>query len=121
MKTPAVTVTLASKVVSAMILAAMRSFPPKAFTMTKLAAAVGLAKNRHLRPSSRPSNPASQAASVHTAGEPSIFHTEAPSGAPLSVLMAFRAAVAPMHRTAGGRARDGTQLPHGLTRCGRLT
>ena len=104
--TPVVTVTLASKVVSAIMFAAMRSLPPRAFTITKLAAAVGLAKNRNMSPSSRPSKPASQATSVHRAGKDTIFQMDEPMAGPLSLRMDFSDTVAPIQSRARGRVSE---------------
>lgn len=104
--TPRVTVTLAMSVVSATMLAARRSLPPKALTMTKLAAAVGLAKNRNISPSSRPSNPASHAVSVHSTGNVTIFMTLALIASLRSLRMELSDSVPPMHINARGRVRD---------------
>ena len=70
---PAVMVMPAIRVLMAMMLAARRSLPPIARTITKLAAAVGEAKNRNSTPSSVPRKPSSTATVVASSGTLIIF------------------------------------------------
>ena len=80
--------------------------PPSALTMTKLAAAVGLAKNKNISPSSRPSKPASQAANVHNAGNVTIFITLPLIARLRSERIALKDKVPPMHISAKGMVRE---------------
>src|SRR5690554_1972879 len=105
-KTPRVMVRLAIRVDRATMLAASDALPPIALTMTKLAAAVGLAKNRNSTPSSRPSKPAPQAARVASSGSVTIFSKlELTASCPDSRMEPIDR-VAPMQMSAKGRVSE---------------
>src|SRR5690554_915947 len=99
-------VTLAINVVIAMMFAARRSFPPSALAITKLAAAVGLAKNRNINPNSAPEKPSAQAAVVHSVGKTTIFISAELKAVELSLRRALNDTVAPMHSRASGSVRE---------------
>lgn len=103
---PRVTVILAISVEMAMILAANATLPPIAFTITKLAAAEGLAKNRNSRPNCAPENPTNQAAAVEIAGSTTIFIQLALNATWLLSRMLETESVAPMQISASGNVRD---------------
>jgi hypothetical protein len=72
-KIPILVVTAAISVVITMIAAANSWLPFACRAMTKLAAAVGLAKYRNRIPNSGPRNPHNQAPRVASTGNPIIF------------------------------------------------
>ena len=89
-----------------MILAARATLPFMAFTITKLAAAVGLAKNRKSSPSWLPEKPISHAAIVESTGKITIFILLALNATWLPSRMLLTESVAPMHISASGSVRE---------------
>ena len=105
-KMPRVTVTLAMSVVMAMMLAANATLPLIALTITKLAAAVGLAKKRNSNPNWLSENPTSQAAAVESAGSITILRLLALNATWLLCRILDTESVAPMQMRASGNVSE---------------
>ena len=93
---------LAISVVMAIIFAANTTLPLIALTITKLAAAVGLAKNRNSKPNCSPENPAIHAAHVEATGSTIIFMLLALRATWLPTRMPATESVAPIQINAKG-------------------
>ena len=97
---------LAISVVMAIMFAARATLPLIAFTITKLAAAVGLAKNKNSRPNCSPEKPINHAARVEANGRMIIFILLALNATWLPTRMLATESVAPMQINASGKVNE---------------